>query len=137
MNNHAKPTAELTKNQSLVMTTLTQSESALSAYAILDQLRDSGFRAPLQVYRALEKLVEFSMVHRLESINAFIACSHPACDGHKALAFMICDECGRVDEITDHSLANRLKHLADKSSFTLNKATIELHGICQSCQSFQ
>ncbi|KAG1651456.1 High-affinity zinc uptake system membrane protein ZnuB [Nymphon striatum] len=53
--------AHLTKNQSLVMGALTNAEGPLSAYTILDQLRDDGFRAPLQVYRALDKLVETGM----------------------------------------------------------------------------
>ncbi|HSO47903.1 MAG TPA: transcriptional repressor, partial [Rhizobiaceae bacterium] len=66
MNGHDHATAELTKNQSLVMGALARSDGPLSAYTILDQLRDNGFRAPLQVYRALEKLVEFGLVHRLE-----------------------------------------------------------------------
>jgi len=60
---HVRP--DLTKNQSLVMGALTRADGPLSAYTILDQLRDQGFRAPLQVYRALDKLVEFGMVHRL------------------------------------------------------------------------
>jgi Fur family zinc uptake transcriptional regulator len=63
---------DLTKNQSLVMGALSQANGPLSAYTILDELREHGFRAPLQVYRALEKVVEFGLVHRLESLNAFV-----------------------------------------------------------------
>jgi Fur family zinc uptake transcriptional regulator len=83
MNDHVHAPVDLTKNQSLVMGALTNSDGPLSAYTILDQLRDHGFRAPLQVYRALDKLVEFGLVHRLESLNAFVACRHPGCDGHE------------------------------------------------------
>src|SRR5690606_26549261 len=53
-----KAPAELTKNQALVLNALSRAEGPLSAYTILDRLRDDGFRAPLQVYRALEKLQE-------------------------------------------------------------------------------
>ena len=66
----------LTKNQSLVFETLQRADQPISAYTILDRLRDHGFRAPLQVYRALDKLVEAGLVHRLESLNAFVACAH-------------------------------------------------------------
>ena len=117
------------------MGALAKSEGPLSAYTILDQLRDHGFRAPLQVYRALDKLVEFGMVHRLESLNAFVACSHPDCGGLETLAFMICEECGQVDEITDHSLAKQLSHLASEAYFSLKKTTIELRGLCKNCQT--
>ena len=103
MNEHVHETADLTKNQTLVMGALTRSKGPLSAYTILDQLRDNGFRAPLQVYRALDKLVEFGLVHRLESLNAFVACRHPGCDGDDTIAFMICEKCGQVNEITDNA----------------------------------
>lgn len=135
MNEHVHTTSELTKNQALVMGALSQSDSPLSAYTILDQLRDDGFRAPLQVYRALDKLVEFGLVHRLESLNAFVACRHPGCDAHQTIAFMICETCGQVNEISDTSLAERLKQLASKASFALKKSTVELRGICSSCQA--
>ena len=134
MNDHVHTSVDLTKNQSLVMDALTKSEGPLSAYTILDQLRDQGFRAPLQVYRALDKLIEFGKVHRLESLNAFVACSHPNCDGLETLTFMICDNCGQVTEITDGSLSKRLKQLAGEAQFTLQKSTIELRGLCTACQ---
>lgn len=135
MNEHVHATSELTKNQALVMGALSQSESPLSAYTILDQLRDDGFRAPLQVYRALDKLVEFGLVHRLESLNAFVACRHPGCDAHQTIAFMICETCGQVNEISDNSLAERLTKLASKAGFALKKSTVELRGICGNCQA--
>lgn len=133
MTEHVHAIADLTKNQSLVMGALTRSEGPLSAYTILDRLRDNGFRAPLQVYRALDKLVEFGLVHRLESLNAFVACSHPGCDGDETIAFMICENCGQVNEISDDPLAKRLKQLAGEASFALKKTTIELRGICKAC----
>ena len=51
---NAQTQQNLTKNQSLVMNALSNAHQPLSAYMILDKLRDDGFRAPLQVYRALE-----------------------------------------------------------------------------------
>lgn len=135
MNAHGHSTQDLTKNQSLVMGALSQSEGPLSAYTILDQLRDHGFRAPLQVYRALDKLVEFGLVHRLESLNAFVACRHPGCEGHATIAFMICESCGQVNEITDNTLAKRLKSLAADAGFILKKSTVELRGLCANCQA--
>ncbi|MBO6754793.1 MAG: transcriptional repressor [Roseibium sp.] len=133
MNEHVHTTQDLTKNQSLVMGALSRSDGPLSAYTILDQLRDDGFRAPLQVYRALDKLVEFGLVHRLESLNAFVACRHPGCDDHETVAFMICETCGQVNEISDNTLAKQLKRLATDAGFALKKSTVELRGICSAC----
>jgi Fur family zinc uptake transcriptional regulator len=133
MNSHAHGPADLTKNQSLVMDALASARGPLSAYTILDQLRDHGFRAPLQVYRALDKLVDAGLVHRLESLNAFVACRHPGCDDHELIAFMICDNCDQVTEISDDGLAGTLARLANQAGFSMKKAAIELRGVCAQC----
>ena len=86
---HAHP--DLTKNQALVFGKLSDASGPLTAYALLDNLRENGFRAPLQVYRALDKLVDYGLVHRLESLNAFVACRHKGCADHKTAAFAICE----------------------------------------------
>lgn len=125
---------ELTKNQTLVLDALTRADGPASAYALLDQLRADGFRAPLQVYRALEKLIEYGFVHRLESLNSFVACAHPHEHGHGLVAFAICDKCGQVDEFSDRTVEKRLKGWAQDHSFTLCKTTIELRGTCANCQ---
>lgn len=131
----AAPDLELTKNQSLVFHALSDAEGPLSAYTILDNLRDHGFRAPLQVYRALDKLVELGMVHRLECLNAFVACRQPGCDSHETIAFTICEKCGKVTEIGNDALDRQLRTLGDDSKFHLIKSTVELRGICQMCLS--
>ncbi|AKI01367.1 Fe2+/Zn2+ uptake regulation protein [Hoeflea sp. IMCC20628] len=131
---HGRAPSDLTKNQSLVFGALSRAEGPLSAYTILDQLRDDGFRAPLQVYRALDKLVETGMVHRLESLNAFVACSHPGCDTHQTIAFAICETCGKVTEISDEALETRLRDLAREDGFTVKKAVVELRGLCAACR---
>ena len=131
---HAKP-ADLTRNQELVLGALNHSPAPLSAYDILDRLRGDGLRAPLQVYRALDKLVEFGMVHRLESLNAFVACAHPhdGCHAHGLTAFMICETCGDVVEFHDHTIEDRLKGFAKDRNFKTGKTTIEIRGTCAGC----
>jgi Fur family zinc uptake transcriptional regulator len=124
---------ELTKNQALVLSALSRTEGPLSAYSLLDQLREHGFRAPLQVYRALEKLIEYGLVHRLESLNSFVACSHPHEHRHGLIAFAICETCGQVDEFSDETVEERLKGWARDHSFRTAKTTIEMRGTCANC----
>tara|TARA_X000000950_G_C13423775_1_gene461149 strand:+ start:133 stop:531 length:399 start_codon:yes stop_codon:yes gene_type:complete len=126
--------AELSNNQRLVMGVLEKEPHPMSAYMILDQLRDSGFRAPLQVYRALEKLIGMGRVHRLESLNAFIACSHMSCEKGGATAFVICDRCENVQEVCDESVSLFLAGLSQKAKFRASKSSIELHGVCDACE---
>jgi Fur family zinc uptake transcriptional regulator len=118
---------DLTRNQSLVLGALAHADGPLSAYTILDRLRDDGFRAPLQVYRALDKLTEFGLVHRLESLNAFVACAHghDHGDAHGLVAFAICETCGRVDEFADDEITARLSGWARDTGFRASKTTIE------------
>lgn len=127
------PAPDLTRNQSLVLGALRRATGPLSAYTILDQLRDEGLRAPLQVYRALDKLVASGSVHRLESLNAFIACSHPGCDRSQTIAFAICERCANVTEFADERLAGDLEALAARDGFALRKTVIELRGTCSDC----
>lgn len=126
-------TGELTKNQALVLGVLERAEAPLSAYGLLDQLREHGLRAPLQVYRALDKLVELGLVHRLESINSFVACAHPHDHGHGLIAFAICDTCGGVDEFADAVVEQRLTGWSRDHAFKLGRTTIEMRGTCAGC----
>ena len=124
---------ELTRNQSLVLDALAGSVGPLSAYSILDRLRGQGLRAPLQVYRALDKLIELGLVHRLESLNAFVACCQPGCETHGTTAFAICDQCGHVAEFANEEVTELLESWASGERFKLSKTTIELRGLCRTC----
>jgi Fur family zinc uptake transcriptional regulator len=134
MNDHVHATVDLTKNQSLVMGALTNSDGPLSAYTILDQLRDQ------RVSRAAPGLPG---ARQAGGVRACPSARKPQCLRRlppsrlrrpRDLAFMICERCGQVNEITDNALAKRLKQLAGDASFALKKTTIELRGICHTCQ---
>ena len=126
-------THDLTRNQSLVLGALTKADGPLSAYTILDRLREDGFRAPLQVYRALDKLLAAGLVHRLETLNAFVACAHPHCHAHGLIAFAICEDCGQVDEFSDDIVRERLGAWSTAKGFKAEKTTIEIRGHCANC----
>lgn len=128
------PSKELTRNQRLVLDALATAGKPQSAYTVLDALRDEGFRAPLQVYRALDRLIERGFVHRLESVNSFVTCAHPHQHEHGMVAFAICDQCGSADEFSDDMVEQRLKDWALASHFRLAQSIIELRGVCEMCQ---
>lgn len=129
---------KLTRNQTLVLGALAQAGGPLSAYDILDRLREDGLRSPLQIYRALSPLMASGRVHRLESLNSFVACSHDHGHGHAPhehglMAFAICGECGRVEEFADETTGKSLRGWAGKNGFKLEKTTVELRGVCAQC----
>ncbi len=126
-------TTDLTRNQDLVFKALVDAAVPLSAYTILDRLRDSGLRAPLQVYRALNTLCEKGLVHRLESLNAFVACARPDCHRHETVAFAICDQCNQVSEFSDTEVEARLDAWVRGREFRAERTTIEIRGTCKGC----
>ena len=123
----------LTRNQLLVLQRLEAAVGPLSAYTLLDLLREDGFRAPLQVYRALDTLVKGGFVHRLESINAFVACAEPHDHSHSMTAFAICDKCGQVTEFSDETVGRQLDQWVGSTGFVAKKAVIEFRGTCGKC----
>ncbi|MCZ2204473.1 Fur family transcriptional regulator [Bartonella sp. A05] len=125
--------SKLTRNQILVLNILKNEQGPLSAYAILDRLREEGFRAPLQVYRALERLIQLKCVHRLESVNAFMACSYPQNCQHELTTFIICDSCGKVNEIQGQKIVHSVKQITQEFGFQAHRITVEVRGICKKC----
>lgn len=121
----------LTANHRRVFDALRASDRPLTAYEILDRLRDAGITAPPTVYRALQRLIRDGLAHRLESLNAFVACAHPSHDC--AAAFAICDSCGLVTEIADSGLDRHLVAWARQTTFTVDSMTVELRGRCAAC----
>ena len=122
----------LTRHQELVYRHLTDSDKALSAYDLLDALRGDGLRAPVQVYRALGKLIDRGLIHRIESLNAFVACTY---EGHQGAAgFAICDGCGEVEEFPLPDCLAPIDRWATGHAFQVEHTTLELRGRCQTCR---
>ena len=95
--------------------------------------KKKGIKAPPQVYRALDKLVEIGKIHKIESRNAFVACKNSSCQLSKATAFSICESCEEVSEISDHKLSKYLKTFQEKAGMKFNKYNLEFFGLCKKC----
>ena len=124
----------LTKNQQIVLDLVEKSSEPLKAYSILFNVQKKGIKAPLQVYRALDRLVEIGKIHKIESRNAFIACRNSACTIANATAFSICESCEDVKEISSSKLSKYLSNFQDKEGMKYNKYNLEFFGICKKCK---
>jgi Fur family zinc uptake transcriptional regulator len=122
----------LTRNERQVLDVLTDERRPLTAYELLDVLRPQGVKAPPTVYRALGRLVAAGLAHRIESLNAYVACREPGHPGPVALA--ICRACGRTTELDEAALIEDLGRKVGRTGFRVETATIELRGLCQACQ---
>ena len=108
------------------------SHKPIGAYDILDKLGDEGkAAAPPTVYRALDFLIEAGLVHRLDSLNAFIGCPDPA--RSHAGQFLICRGCRTVLEIDDPDIDAVVARKAGQLGFTSVHQMLEVQGLCANC----
>ena len=124
----------LSKNQKIIFDLIHKSSEPLKAYTILFNVQKKGIRAPPQVYRALDKLVEIGKIHKIESKNAFVACRNSDCEISKATAFSICESCEVVDEISDVKLSKYLSSFNHKKGMKFKRFNLEFFGLCQKCK---
>lgn len=122
----------LTPVRRKVLELLLQEHRALGAYAILDHLRDAGFGSqPPVAYRALDFLAEHGLVHKIERLNAFVACAHPG-QSHSP-AFMICRLCDAVAEAQSAPAKGALGDAARAAGFQIERTVVEAEGVCPAC----
>ena len=124
----------LSKNQQIIFELIHKSPEPLKAYTILSNVQKKGIKAPPQVYRALDKLVEIGKIHKIESKNAFVACRNSDCEISKATAFSICESCEIVDEISDVKLSKYLSNFNQKKGMKFKRFNLEFFGLCQKCK---
>ena len=131
------PQPPLNRAQGLALERLREAGRPMTAYALLDALRPDIPRvAPPTVYRALARLTELGLVHRLETINAYVACDHDhGAESGEAVIFAICGDCGTVRELHDERVNRRMERLVSEQNFTPEAAIIEMRGTCGDCAS--
>lgn len=128
----ARRGARLTSLRRRVLELVWQDHAAVKAYDLLKVLdREGGQTKPPTVYRALDFLIAHGLVHRLESLNAFIGC--PAPEPSHSGQFLICGKCGDVVEFEAPEIAAALETEAAARHFTIVRRTIEVHGLCAVC----
>jgi Fur family transcriptional regulator, zinc uptake regulator len=123
----------LTELRRRVLETVWESHAPVGAYEIMERLADERGRvAPPTVYRTLEFLSREGLVHRIDSLNAFVGCRAPEAL-HRAF-FLICRSCRNAVEIHDRTVETALDRVAADAGFALERATVELAGVCAHCR---
>ena len=131
---------EQCQSQGLKLTTVRQqvleivwsSHKPMGAYDVLQKLQEAGHKpSPPTAYRALDFLVGAKLIHRVESLNAFIGCPAPGVD-HQS-QFYICTECNHVAELNNSTISDSLLKDAKELGFHNVQPVIEIHGVCDNC----
>ncbi|HWK46401.1 MAG TPA: Fur family transcriptional regulator [Stellaceae bacterium] len=122
----------LTELRRQVLELVWQRHEPVGAYDLLDELKTVHRRAaPPTVYRALDFLMEQGLVHRIESLNAYVGCTQP--DRVHAGQFLICRGCGSIGELDDLAIAAAVSDRAAALGFRAEQQTIEVRGLCPRC----
>ncbi|MDF1791831.1 MAG: transcriptional repressor [Thalassobaculaceae bacterium] len=132
--------ARLTDLRRRVLALIWDSHAPIGAYDLIDKLSraraDDGEEprvAPPTVYRALEFLIDHGLVHRIESLNAFVGCAEPE-RPHRGY-FLICEGCGAAHELAGGALDRELRTYAGSLGFQVRRITIEVAGLCADCNA--
>jgi Fur family zinc uptake transcriptional regulator len=125
----AESGTRLTPIRRSVLELLWKSHQPRKAYDILSELGSSDKTAkPPTVYRALDFLQEMGLVHKVETLNAFIGCN-----GQHDHQYLVCQDCGDVADIHDKSLAKSVQKKAGEKGFQVTSSIIEIKGHCEKC----
>lgn len=123
---------KFTKIRKKVFELIWKSHKPIKAYDLLAQLSSQDFvEKPPTVYRALDFLQENHLIHRIESLNAYIGCNveHHSSDSK----FFVCDECNEVEELVEPQVNKTLMTASKKHGFIPNLVNVEIHGTCAQC----
>ena len=125
----------LTPIRERVLALIADAGQPIKAYDLLDKVRDGdgpGAAAPPTIYRALDFLLANGFIHKLESVNAFVACHHPNAVQH-SVPFLICSRCHGAVELEDQAIVTLLDSKARELGFSPQAQTLEVHGLCAAC----
>jgi len=149
--------AKLTELRQQVLLLIWENHKPLGAYTLIDQLAEKTQRriAPPTVYRTLEFLLELGLIHRINSLNAYIGCTQPhmhqtqsdpaqSIQGQSNQAplsrvdrhnyFLICKECHDTQEILDASLSEKIENVSQAFKFLPQEQWLEITGLCEACR---
>ncbi len=127
-----RPRQDLSGIRGKILELLVATGQPVSAYWLIEELRTQGTSVvPPTVYRALNFLKRSGLAHRVESLNAFVACAHPGHDHQEQ--FLICSDCGFAEELSDVAVSDLLHGKAVARGFRPEQQIVEIAGVCRDC----
>ena len=123
-----------TPSRYIVLEIIAASERPIGAYSIIDEMgKVTDKPKPTTVYRAIDFLQENGFIHKIESLNAFVACE--AGHVHFGSQFIVCTDCGAVEEVHLCNLPEDLRKKVEATGFKMDHWNTEIHGLCETCQT--
>ena len=125
----------LTRIRRTVLEFLLNARVPVKAYDILDALRRDAPKAltPASIYRALDYLLQEGLVHKVGTLNAYVACAECCPERHTPVFMLVCPGCRKSREVNDPALYQTIFSTMQRQGFQLQGDTVELTGICPGC----
>ena len=130
----ARPSSLPKPAEELILSALRKSRRPLSAYSLLEKVKKFGVRSSPIVYRALETLVKQGEAHKINELNAYVACACDAGHSHEVSVLTVCQGCKCVNELHDHAIIHHLIKLRDLDVNLSQAAVLELPVTCKDCE---
>jgi Fur family transcriptional regulator, zinc uptake regulator len=124
----------LTSTRKRVLELIWMRHAPIGAYDILSQLsKEGGQDAPPTVYRALSFLLGAGLIHRIDTLNAYLGCETP--EHIHAAQLLVCRSCRAVTELGDPAIARLLAQRVKAAGFTADARDLEIKGLCDTCRA--
>ena len=105
-----------------------------SAQEIFDGIRAGGGRVGIaSVYRALDQLVDLSLVQRVE-LGDGVARFEPSHLDGRHHHHLVCEDCGKVEPFADLGLERALEQAAKRLDYGMHAHEVVLRGRCDDCR---
>jgi Fur family zinc uptake transcriptional regulator len=125
---------QLTQLRRLVLEALITAPGPVKAYDLIETLRARGHRlTPATVYRILEFFLQNGLVHRVNALNAFVACSDACLPARHTPLIVVCPDCQTTMEINDEGLYASIFNRLEDLGLEIKGGTVEVRGICRKC----
>lgn len=119
----------------LVLKVLRKYKEPMTAYTLLEKLKNNGIRSAPIIYRALDVLIKEGSVHKIKELGAFVACDCAKDHKHALSVLTVCSCCRRVVELHDYKIISQIENLREYGILLSEDAVIELPITCKSCVS--
>jgi Fur family zinc uptake transcriptional regulator len=121
-----------TKLRKKVFSIIAKDHKPAKAYDILSLLqKEDNSAKPSTVYRTLDFLLEYNLIHKLHISNSYVSCTHPL--KHQKCYFLICNKCNQVSECCNDQISKEIDRIASNNNFKISESIVEIKGVCKKC----
>jgi len=123
---------KVTRPRRQVLEILEQTQKPISPYELQRLLKQKGkYLNHVTIYRILELFCSLNLAHKVLSSGGFVKCSLG--DKKGCHRFVVCRQCGAIQEFADKELCQDEDKLARSLGFHTEYHLSEAYGLCSNC----